>query len=250
MFDNNDIVTNIMEMIFETKQGHIGDIQSKANSIVRRMNNYIHKDKLVLNSIRKITEKSKSKTDPYYYCDKYLIEKINKLVESFHEIKLKSNYNEDCCICLDECEFNNRSYFMCKHFVCKTCYYGSNFGSNFGSNNSKCPICRTKIKIKQFSDKYAIICTGTPTQLYTFNNGGYKSICIAYFPEFNGERSTIFTNITYHDDNQNKLSFITTINKLFDSGYVIVLQNYIDVIKWMNEIMLKELAKDKRLIYE
>lgn len=216
---------------------------TKAIEIIKRINDHIHGDDKILQSLKKIINDNKS-LDPYYYCDIALIKKINDYIKLYEN--LKNTNDEECCICLDKCQFIDRSYFMCKHFVCNICYNTS----DFTSNDARCPICRTIIKKFIFSDKYAIICTGIPTKLYTFENGGYKTICISYIPEFEDEKSTIFANITYHDDNVIRFDFLHKVYKLLNSGYSVILQKHTEVKRWMNEVMMKALVHDKRLIYE
>lgn len=220
------------------------DIKKLVLEAFKRVHIYIHSDKTIIESINKIVKNKKIDSDPYYYCNKDLIKKIEEQIKSFEKIKTADE--EECCICLDKCQYNERSYFVCKHFVCNVCY-GT---SEFNSPHSKCPICRTVVQQIIFSDKYAIICTGIATKLYTFENGGYKSMCIAYFPDFNGEGSTMFNNITYYDENKNKYDFVQRVYDLLNNDYIVILQNHNEVKRWMNEIMLKDLVNDKRLIYE
>ena len=217
-------------------------IKKKAQQALERINNYIHTDKTIVDRIDEIAKNIRSETDnPYYYCDKSLINKIHELIKSYH--KLNADANAECCICLDKCEFKEREYFVCRHFVCKTCYQISN-----KYKDTKCPICRTVIHRCTFSEKYALICTGLPAKFNIFDNGGYKSICIAYFPAH--EVCTIFSDITYYDDNEQRIKFVEKVNKLLESGYSIILQDHVEVRKWMNEIMLKEFATNKSFINE
>lgn len=223
---------------------NLNDIRKITSKTLKRINVHIHNDDKMIDSIKKLIQNKLENNDPYYYCDKMLVKKVEELIKSYNKIKMMSE--DECCICLDKCEFEQRSYFMCNHFTCKICFNIS----NLEAENARCPICRTIIKKFVFSDKYAIICTGIPTKLYTFENGGYKSMCIVYFPEYNGEKHTIFNDITYHDENKNRSEFTQRVYKLMDSNYIIILQNHKEIIKWMNEMMLKDLASDKRLIHE
>jgi len=237
-YEFNELISSQLHM------QNTDNIKKITSDVLKRTNCHIHSDKTIVNSITKMAKNKKTDTDPYYYCDKELMKKVDGLIKTFE--KIKSMSEDECCICLDTCDFKERSYFMCKHFVCNSCYdiY------ELGLMNARCPICRTIIQKFIFSDKYAIICTGIPTKLYTFENGGYKSVWIAYFPEYNGEKSTMFSGITYHDENKNKKEFVQRIDSLLNSGYAVILQNHNEVRRWMNEIMLKDLANDKRLIYE
>lgn len=215
-------------------------------NIFNRIDEYIYGDKLILEKIKKVVEKIKPITDPYIHCDKTLIKKIEGYIDNYNKLKNATIIEEECCICLEESKFEQRSYFMCKHFVCNTCYNMSEL--KIGS--SRCPICRTIIQQLSFTDKYAIICTGIPTKFYTFENGGYKTMCIVYFPEFEGEKCTTFVNITYYDENISRLEFIQKINLLFSNNYSIILQKHKEIRRWMNEVMLKDLVYDARFLYE
>lgn len=224
------------------------DAKKNINDLLKRINNYIHADKLIVRKIIALKNKKNEifKKDPYYFCNKTLIKKINCLITDYNRIKLKTDPDESCCICLEKCEFDKRKYFICRHFICKLCFSSFDYKAEY----TKCPICRAVIRVFNHSDRYAIICTGIPTNHYIFENGGYESICVAYIPEFKNEKNRIFHNITYNDDSKSKYDFVDHVHELFENGYNIVLQKHEIVIKWMNEIMLKELAIDQRFIYE
>jgi hypothetical protein len=111
-------------------------------------------------------------------------------------------------------------------------------------------ICRAPIQVVKHSDRFAVICMGIPTKFYTFDNGGLKNISIVYFPKYNNESSTVYENITYHNENGQKDAFRERIYNLFDSGYTIMLQNHIELFKWFDAVMLKEFIYDRRFMLE
>jgi hypothetical protein len=228
----------------QVKYQDVDGLRRRTCEIINRVNDYVHGDDKILAAINEIVKSAKPEGNPHYYCDANLIKKIRDQIELFN--KLRDTDGDECCICLDKCQFCDRSYFMCKHFVCNGCYKIS----EFVPGDTRCPICRAVIQQYIFSDKYAIICTGIPTKLYTFENGGYRSVCICYFPEFKGENSTVFNGITYHDENENRKAFMQQVSSLLSSGYTVILQRYMEVKRWMQEMMMKDLVNDKRLIYE
>ncbi|AYV84112.1 MAG: hypothetical protein Hyperionvirus17_32 [Hyperionvirus sp.] len=217
--------------------------KEEINALLKRVNIHIYSDDYFIREINKVVEGSSQRaSSPYYYCEKQVMKKIENLQQAYVKLYGDGSLEEECCICLEKTKFEGRVYFSCKHFVCNMCYI------ELKILDSKCPICRAVICVSHFSEKYALMCTGVSTRLYTFENGGYNSIVMAYFPEYNNESHSIFSNITYHEENYNRTQFIIRIYKLLEDGYIILLQQPKELKKWMNEVMLKDLAADPRIV--
>ena len=213
--------------------------KTEIRKLIKRANDLVHGDDYFIFMIKKNTENSKLEFHPYYFCDNILIKKI-EMQRLFYE-KISKDLDEECCVCLEKIKFVDKIYFVCKHFVCVYCFLG------FKKFDSKCPICRSNIKMVNYTNKYVLLATGFPIKINTFENGGYHSICLAYFPVFHHEKSTIFKNITYHKHNPNRKEFIAKMNTLFENGYNIVFQQEKELKKWINDINLKELILDEKI---
>lgn len=208
------------------------------NMLLRIKRNILLDDN-IYNKFYELSKINSPSHNPYYYCDHGLLTKINSMIEKY---KKNSDSEPECCICLDKFSMVDKVYFKCGHFICKNCD---------GNNNVvHCPLCRTYIERVLISDKYAIVCTGTPTNFHTFENGGFLSMAIIFIPDFENKKCEIFENIKYFDDNIPRLQFYERIYNLFANGYVIVLQNHKVIKNWMCDVMLKDLAHDKRFMYE
>ena len=52
-----------------------------------------------------------------------------------------SNINNQCCVCFNIIEENEKCFLKCSHFLCQTC-----IDSWFDQNKTTCPMCRDVIK--------------------------------------------------------------------------------------------------------
>jgi len=184
---------------------------------------------------------------PYQYHNPIIIERVIDMIEEYFRIMENKNNEEPCCICLESKSFEEKTYFKCKHFICVTCFAHSNLKMSI----NPCPLCRSPLERYILSDKYAVIALGEQTKHKIFDNGGYNSVSIVYFPdhpEFGINK--LFENITYHDENEHRILFSEHVEELMYNGYIIIMQDFNKMKKWLDCVMLKNLIYDIRIQHE
>ena len=66
---------------------------------------------------------------------------------------LIDNINNQCCVCLNIIDENDKCFLKCSHFLCNSC-----IDSWFDQNKTTCPMCRDEIKyFKKNSENFRII---------------------------------------------------------------------------------------------
>lgn len=177
-------------------------------------------------------------SDKFYYVDPLLIDDILNHIRMKNENKLDKNYNNECCVCFESIDNENRVYIKCRHSICIECIKMI--------INNKCPLCREEIFNIYIGNKYCVIMFGEKTNKYNFENGGYHSIKILYLPEFQNKEFKIFRNITYHNDNNIKKNFEDELINCINNGYNIIYQDKKEFIKWAEYISLDRLLNYKK----
>ena len=65
---------------------------------------------------------------------------------------LIDNIDNQCCVCLNVIDENNKCLLKCSHFLCNTC-----IDSWFDQNKTTCPMCRDEIKYyKHFINHFCL----------------------------------------------------------------------------------------------
>jgi hypothetical protein len=165
----------------------------------------------------------------YEYCREETVNKILEYIDIANCSEDISKKNTECCVCMEE--FNTEKLpiiLTCKHPICKLCYDKI--------DDRRCPLCRRKMESIQLSKKYAIICLGKTTKRYMFDNGGYESMQVVYFPPFDRHEQQTYTGITYHGSNDKRYEFLQQMRKVDKAGYVFVYQDHKKVKKWVHEM--------------
>jgi hypothetical protein len=60
----------------------------------------------------------------------------------------------------------------------------------------------------------------------------------------------LFINITYHDDNEQRHLFAEHIEELLLNGYVVIMQDFYKIKRWLDDVMLKNFIYDTRIQHE
>jgi hypothetical protein len=200
------------------------------------------------------------------FIDPILLEDVKKHVNLHNEkIKEDKSVDNECSVCLEDIQENDKANMSCSHFLCIKCYdkldsqvatiikkrpkHGNMFRIGLGGETNLitklCPMCRKQIKLMHRSEtnKYAIMCLNKPTRHNVFFNGGYTGCLLLLYPE---EKWTEYNNVTYQDNKK----FEFGIEKLFLDGYVVFVQDYDEVCHWLKEIQLKDFLMrfDKKII--
>lgn len=173
------------------------------------------------------------------YCSPKLKCIIENLTKRFQEFE-KDPDVLSCSVCYDKKLRKEFTYLLCSHNFCTEC---CNRMINTYHNDA-CPMCRKRMIPIILNDKYAIVCPGDVTYKHLFDNGGLTSVYIFYFPEFKGEKYTIFNQITYHDENPERMRYLEKFIDLKCSNYCIIFKNTKRLIKWSNDVMLKDFYSD------
>lgn len=179
------------------------------------------------------------------YCGDNMREIITKM-QNFYEKIAKENEEIQCCVCYDTKQKTNFTYLICGHHMCTSCY--EIIIKTY--NDHACPLCRKHMYPIMLTNKYAIICPGDPTWLYEFDNGGLLSVYLFYFPDFEGVKYDVLSDITYHDNNTTRASYITKFIDLKCNGYCIIFKNFKKMTQWSNEIMIADFVPDIKLDLE
>ena len=175
------------------------------------------------------------------FCGREMQTVIEKLIK-FHDSIEAEQQKPQCAICYDRKQKLDFTYLLCGHNICTSCYKKIIDAYQCYS----CPFCRKYMHPITLSDKYAVICPGKTTDLYTFDNGGLISIYIFYFPNFNGVAYDIIEHITYHDENTERFTYVSKFIDLRCAGYCIAFRNFKKMTMWSNDMLLADLIPDIR----
>lgn len=211
---------------------------------INEIDSYVFTDNNLLKKLSvEIKINNENENNILKYHDANLIKKYNSYVSTYNYIK---ENNDVCCICIDEHSLEHNVYFSCKHFVCKQCFNMAKMTFSL----STCPLCRSVIERCIYSSKYAIIALGIETKYNTFENGGYKSISIAYIPEYLNMKNKVIENIKYHDGNKAKEEFEMHLFGLMTEEYTLVLQNFKKMKEWLSDMLLKDFIYDDNILHD